>query len=159
MGHEILKKFTDSHVEDGDSVLDVGCGQKLFRPDHARLYVTLDAFKKCNPSIVTDLTRENIPFEENSFDVVFMLDFIEHLDKDRGKIILEQAKKVAKKKLILFTPMWWDDNHENIEKGFHEGNTHNLHKSLWIGEEEELRDFQAHVVPPFERYFLGVYHK
>ncbi|MDX9697481.1 MAG: class I SAM-dependent methyltransferase [Bacteroidales bacterium] len=159
MGYEILKQFTNSHVENGDSVLDIGCGQKLFKPEHCGKYVTVDSFEKCKPKYLINLEIENLPFEENSFDVVFMLDFIEHLDKDRGNEILKQAKKITKKKLILFTPMWWDDNHENIEKGFHEGNIHNLHKSLWSGEEEELQGFIVYVIPPFENYFLGVYDK
>jgi predicted SAM-dependent methyltransferase len=43
-------------------------------------------------------------FEENSFDCIVATDLLEHLSAPEGLKFLEMAKKIAKKKVIIFTP-------------------------------------------------------
>ena len=46
-----------------------------------------------------------LPFRPRSVDVVMALDLIEHLDKEDGLKILMSMEKIARKKLIIFTPL------------------------------------------------------
>ncbi len=83
-------------VQFSDSVLDIGCGDKSKTNGlSCKRIVSLDAWPNVNPDILLDLEKEDLPFGENEFEVILMIDFIEHLEKNRGKQILEQAKKFA----------------------------------------------------------------
>ena len=72
-------------------------------------------------------------FQENSFDVVTAFDAIEHLEKEEGFKLIKDAERIARKKVIFFTPKKWDDNKRSVEdkKFWSYGNTANYHKSLW----------------------------
>lgn len=145
-----------------DTVLDIGCGDKrnhnLFRCANI---TTVDAWEKVKPHYVIDLENEWLPFGEKSFDVVLMLDFIEHLEKSRGLEIIDQCKSIARKKIILFTPLWWDKNekHTNNPDKWCYGNEFNLHKSLWSVEDfkgwRRYGDVQNHLT----RYWYGEWRR
>lgn len=38
-------------------------------------------------------------------DSVFALDFIEHLDKDEGRWFIQEAQRVARRQVVIFTPL------------------------------------------------------
>ena len=94
-----------------------------------------------------------------SFDVLLMIDFIEHLEKERGIIILEQAKQVARKVVLLLTPLWWQDNAVNVNNPdlWCYGNKYDYHKSLWT-----LEDFagwdRITGIKNLDNYFVGAYN-
>lgn len=140
-----------------DSVLDIGCGDK-----HRTAYLTdnkvvsLDAWEKVNPDILLDLEVSSLPFKENSFDVILMIDFIEHLSKISGKRILEEAYKICRKKIILLTPLWWSDNSENVNNPalWCYKNQFDYHKSLWT-----VEDFSSWTSIPCGQYYLGIWYK
>lgn len=118
--------------------LDIGCGQK----NYSKLFkdcVTVDGWEKLKPDILIDFEKEDLPFEESSFDNILLLDVIEHIEKERGYEILEQCKKITKSRIYLFTPLIWDSNEENTnnKKLWCYGNNYNVHKSLW-----SLEDFK-----------------
>lgn len=48
---------------------------------------------------------KNLPFKENSFDVVTSIDVIEHVPKKDRKKFIEELLRVAKKKVILSAPL------------------------------------------------------
>jgi hypothetical protein len=57
-------------------ILDLGCG-KIKHQDS----IGLDMNRGVNPDVLHEVKyRENLPFKENSFDLVYMIDFIEHVD-------------------------------------------------------------------------------
>jgi SAM-dependent methyltransferase len=126
---EINKKYNDL-------VLDVGCGNKGYSM-YGKCY-TIDAWEKVNPDMVLDLEKDELPFEDNSFDYILLLDVLEHLEKEKGIILLEKCKKIVKNKIIVFTPLIWDDNSKNVENPdlWCYGNKYDYHKSLW-----EVDDF------------------
>jgi cyclopropane fatty-acyl-phospholipid synthase-like methyltransferase len=152
-----MNQFILENVQPDDTVLDIGCGVK-FRTSCLinNKIVSLDAWDKVNPDILLDLEINSLPFEENSFDIILMIDFIEHLSKDSGKKLLTETYKICKKKIILLTPLWWSDNSENVNNPelWCYKNNYDLHKSLWT-----VEDFKEWESIPQGQYYLGVWHK
>jgi hypothetical protein len=61
------------------------------------------------------------------YDLVFMGDVIEHLDKARGQSFLREALEHADKALVVATPKFECPQHESC------GNHLEIHRSLWTG--------------------------
>ena len=141
------------HVSPHDRILDVGCGNRDRTKGLPNEVVSVDAWENVRPDMLLDLSKELFPFTDRSFDVVLMIDFIEHLEKERGKVVLQDAKRVGKK-IILFTPLWWTDNSDNVKNPslWCFNNPYDYHKSLWT-----VSDFEGWQRIPFESYFLGVW--
>jgi len=155
-----INDLIKAYVQKEDNVIDVGCGDKRRSSDLVcNKVITLDAWDKVNPDILLDLTEKDLPFLKNSFDVVLMIDFIEHLDKERGCIILEQAKNITCRNIILLTPLWWTDNSINVNnpKLWCYKNEYDHHKSLWVTD-----DFigwnRITGLTGLDNYFVGVYN-
>lgn len=106
----------DKLTQDCKSLLDIGCGSNSpINSFSKRMHcVGVDLFE---PSIIKSKSRgihneyhlmsfENIPnkFKENEFDCVLASDFIAHLKKEGGYELLKIMEKIAKKKVIVFTP-------------------------------------------------------
>lgn len=153
--NDLIKK----HVGIEDEVIDIGCGDKRRSSDLlCKKVTTLDAWDKVQPDILLDLEINDIPFLKQSFDVVLMIDFIEHLEKKRGYIILEQAKQISRKVVILLTPLWWQDNKENVNNKelWCYNNNYDHHKSLWSV--DDFIDWNRITgIPGLENYFVGIY--
>lgn len=153
-------------IKDGSSILDLGCGPKLYSTpfiNKATKIVTVDAWESVKPDIVADLEKDNIIelLKGEKFDYVLMIDFIEHLDKEAGIKLIEDVKKITNKKIILLTPLEeiWDDNHKNVNDPslWCYGNQFDLHKSLW-----DRNDFVGWNSLGFKgkglsNYFVGTY--
>ncbi|MHA2084455.1 MAG: hypothetical protein ACXABD_11935 [Candidatus Thorarchaeota archaeon] len=143
----------------GKRTLDIGCGNKAYSHVSGNT-VTLDGWDKTNPDVLINLEDEDLPFKENQFECVLMLDFIEHMSRERGEAILEQAKVVTSGRLYMLTPLWWDTNekHTNDPTCWAYGNKLNNHLSLWKREDfagwEEL-GFKVNG----EEYFFGFWEK
>lgn len=153
---DFIKSITDN-ILDTDKVLDIGCGDKaITRNLKKENVVSLDAWDKVNPDICIDISKENLPFEENSFDVILMIDFIEHIEKKRGIELLEECKKITRKKIIVYTPLFWTDNALNVNNPdlWCYGNEFDYHKSLW-----EDKDFDGWQRIPYNDYYLGIWNK
>ena len=96
------------------SVLDVGCGDGLFldmlRVKGVSKLFGLDisnvAVEKCRQkkieAILCDFSKEKLPFENNCFDNVVMLDVLEHVF-DPKELLLE-AKRVSNKNIVISIP-------------------------------------------------------
>jgi hypothetical protein len=138
-----LVAYLKAVVEPGSTLLDLGCGPKLYSDPllgQCSQVVTVDAWDWVEPDIVADL--ENTPLADivsDRFDYILMLDFIEHLGREAGLRLIEQCKSICNKRIILLTPLEeiWDDNHVNVENErlWCYGNNYDLHKSLWVPED------------------------
>jgi len=57
-----------------------------------------------------------LPFRDFSFDIVLVIEVIEHMDKTRGHELLDEAERVAREKVIVSTPLlgaryWYSKQH------------------------------------------------
>jgi ubiquinone/menaquinone biosynthesis C-methylase UbiE len=115
--HPVVKAFVLSKINfireninllKNSTLLDVGCGNGFFTYHLAKFYdVTgLDFSKrmlKINPHrklVHGDV--ENLPFDNNSFDVVFCSDLLHHLKTPEKAV--KEMKRVAKKYIIISEP-------------------------------------------------------
>lgn len=78
-------------------ILNVGCGDDTYGTDFVDKYPKRSEVKKC------DLDKDKIPFEANTFDVVYSKYSFEHLTNHPH--FLREVKRVLKKsgKLVLIT--------------------------------------------------------
>ena len=116
LGERIQKELVDS-----DSILDLGCGimsatdelnNKIIGVDIWPRY--LNHIKHKFPVIILSM-EETDRFLDDSFDIVFCLDVLEHLPKELALKILDECKRIARRKVIIYTPSIHKDNSEAIK--------------------------------------------
>lgn len=159
-----LKNYLIDNIQPHTTLLDIGCGPKLYSSPFNNIcskILTIDAWAYVDPDILADLEKSNIQELVNNekFDYILILDFIEHLSKSAGKKLIEDCKKICNKKIFLLTPLEeiWTDNHENAEdeNSWSFGNSYNLHKSIWGP--LDFQDWERATIPDFESYYVGSY--
>lgn len=148
-GYDSLEDIlTKEILPECKSVLDIGCGVTLTSPlkniaPKLDKIVGIDLFEesiKINQKdpiyteyFVWDAMKIDEKFSEKSFDCVVATDLIEHLTHGEGKIFLEKAEKIAKKKIIMFTPNGF------IKQDEYENNKYQIHHSGWsVGDFKRL---------------------
>jgi len=111
--YEIIQKVLEKEIQDGQNIIEVGCGNALMsyelklKKHHVKVSL-LDINKKTilglkknfkkTPLIVGDIL--NLPFKSNAFDVAYNEGVIEHTDTE--KAIKEMCR--ISKKIIIFVP-------------------------------------------------------
>lgn len=155
----VLAEYVSRKVALETTILDLGCGNKGISKQLPGKVTTLDIFPKFNPDILWDLTKP-LPLKDNSYDVILLLDVIEHVDRESGARLLDEIKRVAKKRIIISTPLYWTPNDEetNNPQSEYYGNKYNLHRSLW-----NLMDFEEYTrvynVQIKDNQFFGYWEK
>lgn len=101
-------------IDDGDEILDFGCGSKSFLLDSVnkkiKLGVGLDYDvknrKDNNIEYISCKFDGKLPFKDNSFDKVFLLAVLEHIKIDLVSKLFLEFKRILKNngKIILTTP-------------------------------------------------------
>lgn len=134
-----------------DRVLDIGCGirpQSLIVP---KIHICAEPFSEyvnilqnCyagNPRfIILHGTADQILnlLPNRSIDTIFLIDVIEHLEKELGKKIIIECERVARKQIVLFTPIGFMHQESSPDGtdgwGLH-GEEWQNHKSGWTPEE------------------------
>lgn len=156
-----LVAYLRSNIDPDSSLLDLGCGPKIYCQAVADLcssQITVDAWSEVEPDIIADLETFDIKTAVKNVDYIFMLDFIEHLDKAAGQRLLDDCKKIVNKKIFLLTPLAeiWTENKENVElypELWCHGNKYDYHKSLW--DHNDFVGFVPAYLYTLENYFLG----
>lgn len=136
-------------IENSETILDVGCGANSpIQHFRKKIYsVGIDVFepalsvsriKKIHNEYyqmnVLDIDKE---FPENFFDCVLASDLIEHLTKKEGLELIQKMEKIAKKKIIIFTPNGY------LPQGECENNPYQEHKSGWTSEEMKQKGYEV----------------
>ncbi len=134
-------------IEGGNckTLLDIGCGKNS--PIHKfskkmDYTIGVDAFEPAieesrklkihNEYKVMECKDTDNAFQENSFDCVCALDLIEHLSKKDGLKLIDSMERIARKKVIIFTPNGF------LFQGIHDNNPLQPHLSGW--EVDEMKD-------------------
>ena len=129
----------------GQSILDVGCGKgevmKFINRQREFRVTGVDIFKpylqecqklRCYDNVILADVR-TLPFESKSFDVVLCMEVLEHLEKDEGEKLLHELERVARRQILLSTPV------SKYEQHTLDGNPNQEHKYIW--QADELRQW------------------
>ena len=132
------------------SILDAGCGfgQPMNAINKRKKFFTvaidlfLPAIWVCKNKGIYDAyilcDTRFLPIRRKSFDVIFCLDVIEHLTKKNGLKLIEEFNKIARKKVIISTPVGF----LYLMRG-HKENPNDIHKSGWIPVQFEAMGFKV----------------
>lgn len=148
---EILVEVGIGAVLPAKSVLDIGCGlrpQTIIRP-HTHICCEPFAeyaqeltkrFSTAPGLFVVQNTALNFldQLPDKAVDTIFMLDVIEHIDKEEGLRILAACERVARQQIVLFTPLgFMEQDYESGDEdawGF-SGGFWQKHRSGWVPED------------------------
>lgn len=131
-----------------DTVLDIGCGIRPQTYVQAVRHVCIEPHKL----YIDRLRKENDEprfvmlncqwfvgtslFADKSFDTVFILDMIEHIEKSEGQRLIEEAERLARKQIVIFTPLgFMPQSHEDgRDRWGMDGGFWQTHRSGWTPE-------------------------
>lgn len=150
----IFRKFNlvallNKHIQDGWSVLDLGCGRnsplQYLKTKNYKVgfdvyvpYVKKSKHRKIhNKYIIGDLKRK-LPFKNKSFDCIVSTEVIEHLEKKNGLNLIKEMERVARKKIILTTPNGFLNTYAGPED-----NPKENHLSGWTVKDFKLLGFEV----------------
>ncbi len=85
--------------------LNVGCGDNKIKG-----YVNIDAYKECNPDIVMNVAKRNLPYDNETVDEILFFHCIEHIEKYLHKHVLTEFARILKKdcKVYISYPDFWE---------------------------------------------------
>ncbi len=133
----------------GQSILDVGCGSgepmRFINRHNHYFSVGADIFepylRECkrrrihSQYVLCDV--RNLPFKDKSFDIVLCLEVLEHLGREEGKELLKKMEGIAKKQVVLSTPVG------NYKQESFDGNPHQEHKHTWNSKEMKALGYRV----------------
>ncbi len=93
---EIIKKYLDS-LPKGTKVLDAGCGEGVLVQEYAKKLDIKGLDLHYASHHVTKGSITNMPFSDETFDVVLALDILEHINYEEQKPALDEIRRVLKK--------------------------------------------------------------
>jgi ubiquinone/menaquinone biosynthesis C-methylase UbiE len=138
------------HIDSGSkTMLDVGCGKgepaKFINRKGRYFAVGLDAFepylRQCRKDRIHNAYVQgdvrHLPFADKSFDVVICLEVLEHLEREDGEKLLKELERVAKRQVILSTPVG------KYKQDVFDGNPHQEHKHIWNPAEMKEKGYRV----------------
>jgi hypothetical protein len=160
-----LERFVRKIVEPVNVVLDIGPGIYPINHFVPNLHILVEPYEEYveilkermgagwGHLILKGLALDVLKLlPDNSVDSVFLIDVIEHLEKNEGKVLLKEVDRVARKQIVIFTPLGFMPQHIELDKrdrwGLHGGDFQE-HKSGWLPNEFS---------PEWEIYVCEEYH-
>ncbi len=153
MLESILSKYSSAQPLE---ILELGCGRdSVILDSSTKLHYTgLEIFEdyaikieqqiiaRKNLNIVSyDIIRQdflNYDFKDKHFDIVILIDVLEHLNKDDGYKVLEIIHNLSKKVIIIKTPNGF------VHQNAFDGNEHQAHLSGWEVDEFRKMNFRVY---------------
>jgi hypothetical protein len=145
-----------------ESVLDIGCGTSMTmrhlgipKPVGAEGYGPSVEKAKANNThdeiVQCDVNELSSYFRPNQFDACVALDVIEHLKKPNGLKLMEDMEKIAKKRVVFFTPSGY------LPQGHTDSGDLQVHLSGW--EPAEMAGYGYNVIGLLgPKKWRGEYH-
>jgi ubiquinone/menaquinone biosynthesis C-methylase UbiE len=155
-----LGAIIQNHVDKTDIVLDIGCGimqattdviekhsklsfkerllgKKQIPPNlDCKMIVGIDIWKKYLEKnkhryiVLNQDVKSTDIFLDRSFDVVMSLDVVEHLEEKDARMLINEMERIARKKVIIYTPKEFQTNEKNEENAWDMGeNPYQIHQS------------------------------
>lgn len=117
------------------AILEVGPGGEgiarflKYSRDYNRCKIYLadinpDFLKKVRIASCSQIKGDNLPFENNSFDIVISVAAFEHIPKEKRAVFLRELSRVCKSTILLYFVM------DDVEKGF-SGKDSDLRFNKW----------------------------
>lgn len=108
-----LGEKIQGYVQWHDRILDVGCGIMdavggALGPRHMGIDGFRPYLEHCKRDALVmqgELPDVLLPFIDKSWDVLLLLDVVEHLEKHKALQLIGQAERLAVKRVIIFTPL------------------------------------------------------
>lgn len=139
-----LGEIVQKHVLPNYTVLDIGCGIMQATTDSLtktkkRRFTNMPDNIKCKSLLGLDITNKYLEvakkyfpvmkfdirniksfdvFMDKSFDVVMALDVLEHVEEQTALRIMGQMERIARKKIIIYTPSKFETNEEHVEEAW-----------------------------------------
>ena len=133
------------------TVLDVACGLSLkSQYIDAELRVGVDIYrpylerieaKVPYAAVNADIRELEKLFLPKSFDLVLLLDILEHMEKEESLRLLDAAEKIARIAVIVETPKGYVP--QNLDIWGWGGHEYQTHRSAWEPEELESRGYMV----------------
>lgn len=155
-------KAIEKELSGMKSVLDVGCGSSspLGKINKNFYSMGIDVFessiKKSKKAKIHDhyklgdILKLKSFFIPKSFDAVVALDVVEHFEKKDAIELINAMEKIARKKVIIFTPYGFTQQHP------YNGNPYQVHKSGWFIDDFKKRGYNIYGMRGF-RFIRGEY--
>ena len=181
-----LGAIIQNYINSSDVVLDIGCGIMQATTDVIEKHPKPSIFEKlkgkktipanldCKMMVGVDIwgkyleknkdryvvLKTNVEntgiFLDNSFDVVISLDVLEHIEEETSIRLLNEMERIARKKVIIYTPKQFELNEKNEENAWEMGeNPFQLHKSLIKPEIFEKRGYKV-IFPEPDKNTLAI---
>jgi SAM-dependent methyltransferase len=151
---DIFLKFLSILLRNSKTILDIGCGPapyltKITKYDFVcGIDAHYDTCIRVNNSKVYNYTINAItphfPIKRKSFDAVVLFQIIEHIPKDEGLILLQQAENIAKRMIIVTTPNGF------VEQEAYDNNPFQKHKSGWVVSDFRKLGFKVYGLEGFK---------
>ena len=131
-----LGQLVQKEIGRNDCILDLGCGIMAAILDTCPTYlknklkckfiVGVDVFRsyleeikdKRGIAAINLSIRDLSMFLDKSFDIVLLLDVVEHLEQDEAEKLILGAERIARKKVIIYTPSYFYDNVQHEKEHF-----------------------------------------
>jgi glycosyltransferase involved in cell wall biosynthesis len=135
------------------SILDIGCGIAPQRYAEADKYTYVEPFADYLPQLLDTVNQRTglhqvlnhtwkgaLPMiADRSFESIFILDVIEHLEKEDGVELLKQTLSKATKQVVIFTPYGFieQEHPDGIDAWGYKGGDWQKHRSGWVPDDFE----------------------
>lgn len=149
-----LGELVQEKINPDETVLDIGCGiQQANDEIIAKSILGVDIFDnylnhiKNNINTVKLSMSELDRFMDNSYDIVICLDVVEHLDKELALKVIDECKRICRKKAIIYTPSEFKDNMSAVDNAWDLGyNEHQKHLCVLSTEDFGIRGYKTKIV-------------
>ena len=149
-----LGELLQEKIGPDDNILDLGCGiQQAIDGIKAKSMLGIDIWDVYLNEIKDKINTIKLSmseldrFMDGSYDVVICLDVVEHLEKELALKVIDECKRICRKKAIIYTPSEFKDNMDSIHNSWNLGeNPYQKHICVLGMDDFESRGYNTEIV-------------